>query len=90
MDSWCTMTIVLKPEQEKIVRDAIHDGLIESVDEFIDLAIGALPHAGVPDVRTDAVRRMQEFGEKHKLSFGAAISRKVLHEGHRFDGSIRS
>ena len=84
------MTIVLKPDQEKVVREAIQGGLIKSVDEFIDLAIGALPRTGMQDARTEAVRRMQEFGDQHKLSFGEPISRKLLHEGHRFDGSIRS
>jgi hypothetical protein len=34
--------------------------------------------------RVDAVRRMVEFGEKHHLSLGEPITRKLLHEGHRF------
>jgi hypothetical protein len=33
-------------------------------------------------VRAEAVRRMVEFGEKHHL--GEPITRKLLHEGHRF------
>jgi hypothetical protein len=83
------MTIVLKPDQEKVVREAIQDGLIKSVDEFIDLAIGALPHhGGVKDERNEAVQQMHRFGDKHNLSFGEAISRKALHEGLRFDGSV--
>jgi Arc/MetJ-type ribon-helix-helix transcriptional regulator len=78
------MTIVLKPDQEKAIQEAIHAGLIGSVDEFIDAAIGALPHnGGERSSRADAVRRMEEFGEMHKLDLGERISRKLLHEGHR-------
>jgi hypothetical protein len=78
------MTIVLKPDQEKALQEAIDAGVIGSVDEFIDTAIGALPHnSGEQSSRADAVRRMKEFGEAHKLSLGEPISRKLLHEGHR-------
>ena len=35
-------------------------------------------------VRENAVRRMLEFGEKYHLSLGEPITRKLLHEGHRF------
>lgn len=34
--------------------------------------------------RTEAVRRMLEFGDKHRLSLGEPITRALLHEGHRF------
>jgi hypothetical protein len=79
-----TMTIVLKPTQEKAIQEAIAAGLIGSVDEFIDTAIGALPGNGAAmPSRAEAVRRMQEFGDTHKLTLGERISRKFLHEGHR-------
>jgi hypothetical protein len=39
--------------------------------------------AGQP-ARVEAVQRMVEFGEKHHLSLGEPITRKLLHEGHRF------
>jgi hypothetical protein len=39
--------------------------------------------AGQP-ARLEAVRRMVEFGEKHHLGLGEPITRKLLHEGHRF------
>jgi hypothetical protein len=29
------------------------------------------------------VRRMLEFGEKHRLTLGEPITRSLLHEGHR-------
>jgi len=34
--------------------------------------------------RAEAVRKMLEFGEKHRLSLGEPVSRALLHEGHRF------
>jgi len=78
------MTIILKPEQEKAIQKAIDAGLIRSVDEFIEAAIESLAHAaGTSSSRADAVRRMQEFGEKHRLSLGEPIIRTLLHEGHR-------
>ena len=79
-----SMTIVLKPDQEKAIQEAINAGFIGSVDEFIDTAIGALPrNSGEQSSRANAVRRMQEFGETHKLNLGERISRKLFHEGHR-------
>jgi hypothetical protein len=79
------MTIVLKPDQEKAVREAIDAGLIRSVDELIEAAIGALPRSsGESNSRADAVRRMEEFGEMHKLNLGERISRKILHEEHHY------
>jgi Arc/MetJ-type ribon-helix-helix transcriptional regulator len=79
------MTIVLNPDQEKAIQEAIDAGLIRSVDELIEAAIEALPRdAGVPSSRADAIRRMKEFGERYKLSLGERISRKLLHEGHRY------
>ncbi len=77
------MTITLTPDQEKSVREAIQAGLVRSVDELIDVAIQALPLREDSAARSEAVRRMQEFGEKHRLSLGQPITRSLLHEGHR-------
>ena len=78
------MTIVLKPEQERAIQAAIQTGVIRSLDEFIDTAIEALPHGEAGQVsREEAVRRMQEFGDKYLLNLGEPVTRKVLHEGHR-------
>jgi Arc/MetJ-type ribon-helix-helix transcriptional regulator len=78
------MTITLTPDQEKAIREAIKAGLVHSVDEFINSAIDALPNGPqqAPS-REDAVRRMQEFGDKYHLSLGEPVTRKLLHEGHR-------
>jgi Arc/MetJ-type ribon-helix-helix transcriptional regulator len=77
------MTITLTPDQEKAVREAIQAGLVRSIDEFIEVAIQAIPLRQDASARSDAVRRMQEFGEKHLLSLGQPITRSLLHEGHR-------
>lgn len=34
--------------------------------------------------RSEAIRRMLEFGEKHHLSLREPITRAVLHESHRY------
>jgi len=78
------MTIILKPDQERALQEAIEAGLIRSVDEFIDTAIEAIPHGGPgKTAREEAVRRMQEFVEKYHLSVGEPVTRRLLHEGHR-------
>ena len=78
------MTIILKPEQERAIQEAINAGLMRSADEFIDTAIESLRHGAVTSSsRGDAVRRMQEFGEKYRLSLGEPVTRTLLHEGHR-------
>lgn len=80
------MTIILRPEQERLLQAAIQAGLVRSVDEFIDTAIEALPHRDTAGVtrREAAVRRMREFGERYKLSAGEPVTRTLLHEGHRW------
>lgn len=78
------MTIILRPDQERALQEAIDAGFIRSVDEFIDTAIEAIPHGGPgKTAREEAVRRMREFGDKYHLSLGEPITRKLLHEGHR-------
>lgn len=34
--------------------------------------------------RQEAVKGMQEFGEKYRLNLGEPITRRLLHEGHRY------
>ena len=45
--------------------------------------------AGAQTGREEAVRRMLEFGERHRLTLGEPIKRKLLHEGHPTDGDLR-
>jgi hypothetical protein len=71
-------------DRERAIRDATKPGLLHSVDEFINSAIDALPNGQqqAPS-REDAVRRMQEFGDKYHLSLAEPVTRTLLHEGHR-------
>ena len=81
-----TMTIELSPEQERAIQEAIKSGFVRSVDEFIDVAIAMLPQSKdhTESSRQAAVRRMEEFAEEYHLSLGEPITRKLLHEGHRY------
>ena len=80
------MTIKLTSEQEQAIQNAIKNGVVRSVDEFIDTAIALLPRGKTQgnDSRQKAVRDMEEFGEKYRLSLGEPITRKLMHEGHRY------
>lgn len=80
------MTIQLKPDQERIIHEQLATGRYRSVDEVLDTALSKLPHDEQldPNARREAIRRMREFGERHRLSLGEPITRKLLHEGHRF------
>lgn len=78
------MTIELSPEQERAIQEAIRSGFVRSMDEFIDAAIAMLPHSSPQGSRQSAVRHMEQFGEEYRLNMGVPISRKLLHEGHRY------
>lgn len=80
------MTIPLNPEQEKALADAIRTGEFSSVEEFVADAIAKLQNRctqAAGSERSDAVRRMKGFGEKHRLHLGEPVTRQFLHTGHR-------
>jgi Arc/MetJ-type ribon-helix-helix transcriptional regulator len=80
------MTIQLSPEQERAIQEAIKSGFVRSVDEFIAAAIAMLPQPKdqSDSSRRQAIRSMEEFGEKYHLSFGEPITRLLMHEGHHY------
>jgi Arc/MetJ-type ribon-helix-helix transcriptional regulator len=80
------MTIQLSPEQERAIQEAIKSGFVRSVDEFIAVAIAMLPRSKdhSDHSRREAVRQMEDFGKKYHLSLGEPVTRKILHEGHRY------
>ena len=84
------MTIQFRPEQEHVIDQAIQAGLIGRADEVVDVGLETLRSrleargASGTSSRQEAVRRMQEFGEKYRLSLGEPITRDLLHEGHRY------
>jgi hypothetical protein len=74
------MTIQLRPDQEQAIQKALAEGCIGSIDEFIDAAIATLPLDKDRDEsgREAAVRRMEEFGDKYRLSLGEPITRRLM------------
>lgn len=84
-----TVTLHLKPEVEAgLLSQAQASGM--GLEEYLlSLAQEAVlqasrPKTAGPEAREEAIRRMLEFGEKYDLALGEPITRKLLHEGHRF------
>jgi hypothetical protein len=86
-----TVTLHLKPEVEApLLAQAQASGM--ALEEYLlslaeEAALQATPSKTTLTgrvAREEAVRRMLEFGEKYHLSLGEPITRKLLHEGHRF------
>ena len=83
-----TVTLHLKPHIEAgLMAQAKASGM--ALDEYLLSLVesAALPladHVAIaPPSREEAVRRMMEFAETHRLSLGEPVTRALLHEGHR-------
>jgi hypothetical protein len=79
------MTIILRPEQEQVLQDAIKSGLAHTPDEALNKAIDALreqlPHEGPPDQAiAAAARRLGTFGKQHRLSLEGLSVKDLLRE----------
>jgi hypothetical protein len=84
-----TLTLHLKPELEAgLIAQAQANGmdLEHYVLSLVERALpsGVLQSYSESGARAEAVRRMQEFGDKYHLSLGEPVTRAQLHEGHRF------
>jgi Arc/MetJ-type ribon-helix-helix transcriptional regulator len=77
------MTVVLKPEQERMIQEQLASGQFESVDEVLTTALSRLPHRRKSNHA--AVARMIEFSREHsvKLPPGETVE-GLLREGHRY------
>ena len=79
------MTIMLRPDQERAIQEAIEAGLIDSVDQLIDTALQALTRKGrcwhVPVRKRCGACRSLERSTTSVLA--RPVTRKLLHEGHR-------
>jgi hypothetical protein len=82
------VTITLKPEQERVIRDAIVTGLARTPDEALDQAFDAL-RARLPPSPSDhassdsvaaAARRLATFGKRNGLSLGGITVKELLRE----------
>lgn len=78
------MTVVLKPEQERMIQEQLATGQFSSIDEVLTTALSRLPrkHRSNPA----AVARMIEFSVRHsvKLVPGETVEDlDLVREGHR-------
>jgi hypothetical protein len=79
------MTIILKPEQEQVLIEAIKSGLAHTTDEALDQAFDALrerlPHEAQVDASVAAAaRRLGTFGQRHGLSLDGLTIKELLRE----------
>jgi hypothetical protein len=82
------MTITLKPEQERILTDAVKSGLAHNTGEALDQALDSLreriPASEETSAATESVaavaRRLATFGKRHGLSLGGLTVKELLRE----------
>ncbi len=79
------MTIILRPEQEELLREVINSGLAHTTEEALDQALDMLrlrlPQPA-PEAESTATiaRRLASFGKRHGLSLGGSTIKDLLHE----------
>lgn len=81
------MTITLSHNQERAIQDAIRAGLFESVDEFVESAIRALPHRERnfdPEEARRAGARIRELRRGVSLDRRGLSIREMAHIGHKY------
>jgi len=81
------MSIHLTPEQERLIQQAIQSGLVSSVDEFIDSALGALAGDRYSFDKEKAKRAGEQIRELRKgirFDLRGLSFRKLAHEGHKY------
>lgn len=80
------MTITLKPEQERLLEEAMNSGLAQSPEEALDQAFDALrsrltqPQTTAGESTATAVRRLATFGKRNGLSLGGLTIKELLRE----------
>ena len=74
------MTIELRPDQERIIREQLATGRYRSVDDVLDTALSGLPHntQSDPAGRRDAVRHERPAGKKSLVQLVAESPFKGL------------
>jgi hypothetical protein len=79
--------MTLTPAQEKVIQQAIAEGRVRSVDDFIDTAIEALPRrvGGFDAARAQAAgARMRELRKGVRLDRRGQSIRDLAHIGHKY------
>ena len=87
--TWCgtlekelNMTIILEPDQERAIEDAIRTGAFRSVHEFIDAAIATLPNHPVAAEPVCAPARKSRLWElREGLALGDLSIKDLIEEG---------
>jgi hypothetical protein len=84
------MNVTLRPEQERVVGEAISAGLIGKAEEVVDLGIETIRRrleSGAARVRRQeiegAVERLRKFGEKYRFSLEGLTIKELVNEGRR-------
>lgn len=84
-----TVTLHLRPEIEAGLSEqarargmSLEEYLLCLAEDASDFHSQELDFSGT--TRENAVKQMLEFGERYRLTLGEPVSRKMLHEGHRF------
>jgi hypothetical protein len=79
--------ITLTPEQQGVIEQAIQSGLVGSVDEFLDSAVGALSRREGEFDREKARRageRIRELRKGVTLDLQGMSIRELAHIGHKY------
>jgi len=80
------MTITLRPEQERVLMEAINSGLAHTTEEALDQALDALrarlsqPGSSSEQSPAEVARRLATFGKRHGLSLGGLTIKELLRE----------
>jgi hypothetical protein len=79
------MTISLRPEDERLIEEAIQAGLIRTADEAFDDAIEHLRRRlqarNTESSTVQAAERLATFGRRHNLSLGGLKIKDLINEG---------
>ena len=85
------MTIILKPEQERVLLEAINSGLAHTADEALDQALDALrlrlPQLTLPQARTrEEIRawldELAALSDRIPSRPGESFSREMIYQDH--------
>jgi hypothetical protein len=78
------MTIILKPEHEAVLADAVRSGIATSPEDALDRAVEALrdrlARATADETTAEVTQRLSTFGRRHGLSLGRLTVKDLLRE----------